>query len=131
MLMTNNSFYICKDHFHVLFETNEKGYEGQMSGIQLRWPTNFNGPNNWAAAMARQSFFNPHKTPEDEVKHWCRIWSIRLDTKVSYVKPSEPILLISQEDAGKAWNIICGENIGWIVYPDWTSFEKLKKNDEK
>jgi len=105
--MSINHFYVSKEHFILLYETKEAAKEA----------TAFYGDNS--KYIYRTSLAYALRTTnyiEEKIK-----------SKVKLVGKDELILLVRKEK--RYWQVVVGENIGWIRTTGWPTFLKEFVND--
>ena len=64
------------------------------------------------------------QTNLNSIEKFIRVWSGRINSKIIFSSPNEPIFLIKMEQDAytqrtQYWNVIIGEKIGWIIVHDW------------
>jgi len=87
--MTNNQFFITDKVFIFIYETKEAATKATAS---------------WAKAIA---------VANEPPLIWIEYWSKRLNSRVTFSTPNEPIFVIKKDE--DYWHVIIGERVGWIV----------------
>ena len=119
--MTNsNPFYVCEDYFLLIYETKENAAAGRaMPG----WVDPAAVAVATAAVAGRLVLRGGVPLYGEAAAEY---WSKRLNSRVLFSNPNEPIFLIKKED--KYWHVIIGERVGWIIAEDWIGIKELKNN---
>jgi len=102
-MSTNNQFYICEEYYLLIYETKA----GAIKAVD--------------AVICRAD----HPRANMAMLMEAQVFSKRLNLRVSYSQPNEPIFLIKAEEF--YWNVIIGERVGWISVRDWHKIKKLEK----
>ena len=112
-----------------MFETKELAERAYISGCQWAFKVRSPGEKEslktktWRTILAMP----PLTTVEDETKHWCWHWGSILESKVTFIAPKEPILIVEENTKKELspWKVIAGEKIGWIFCTHLVGLEIL------
>jgi len=104
-----SEIFICADYYLLIYEIKEK--------IDSRTVD--------ACVNAFEDDDCIHTQGADSAFIIADYWTKKLNCKVTFSNPSEPIFVIKKCD--KFWNVLIGEKIGWIIVEDWLTIKKLNE----
>jgi len=111
--MLNNPFYACEKYYLLIYETKKIAAWAKAT------------PSPCSAWTAAEVAVAAETAVVAVVAVAAEYWSKRLNSRVLFSNPGEPIFLIKKED--KYWNVIIGEKIGWIIADDWLGLKLLNE----